>query len=229
MFTGVLNLIQPVSLDGDVYRLLFPNTIFIYLLFLVMDKVQKISVWTEVGYNIFAEEGPDGIQVERLARILQLNKSGFYHYFGDLEIFFEELLKLHHSKADLFFAEIRDIKTIDPEYLCLLVKYKISNMFHMQLVRSRPNSSFYNAAKEIDEREDTYVRDLWSDYLGLNDRPDLAIRYFDIVRDMLYARLSSPDFNYPFLHKVMTEAKTVMLRISRNRELESDQLTFPNF
>src|SRR5688500_11665978 len=125
-----------------------------------MDKVQKIAVWTEVGYNIFAEEGLDGIQVERLARILQLNKSGFYHYFGDLEIFFEELVKLHYAKAEIFFAELRDIKTIDPEYLCLLVKHKISNMFHMQLIRSPQDSSFYNAAKKLDEREDTLLRDL---------------------------------------------------------------------
>jgi AcrR family transcriptional regulator len=194
-----------------------------------MDKAQKISVWTEVGYTIFAEEGRDGIQVERLARILQLNKSGFYHYFGDLEIFFEELLKLHSAKADIFFAELQDIKTIDPEYLCLLVKYKISNMFHMQLIRSPQGSSFYNAAKKLDDREDDLLSDLWSDYLGLNERPDLAIRYFDVVRDMFYARLGLQNFNYPFLHNLMTEAKTVMQQITENRELESDESSLPGF
>jgi AcrR family transcriptional regulator len=194
-----------------------------------MDKSQKISVWTEAGYRIFAEEGLDGIQVERLARILQLNKSGFYHYFGDLEIFFEELLKLHVTKADLYFSEIRNVKSIDPEYLCLLIKHKISNMFHLQLIRSPHNSSFYNTAKKIDEREDILLRDLWSDYLDLNERPDLAIRYFDVVRDMFYARVSFQNFNYAFLHNLVTEAKTVMQQIAENRELESDQSLFPSF
>ena len=52
-----------------------------------MEKHKNSSVWTEEGYRLFAKEGLDGIQVERLARILSLNKSGFYHYFGDLEGF----------------------------------------------------------------------------------------------------------------------------------------------
>jgi AcrR family transcriptional regulator len=50
-----------------------------------MEKAKNSSAWTEVGYALFAEEGLDGIQVERLARILKLNKSGFYHYFRDLD------------------------------------------------------------------------------------------------------------------------------------------------
>ena len=63
-----------------------------------MEKAKNSSVWTEVGYNLFAEEGIEGIQVERLARILQLNKSGFYHYFGDIDGYCEELINLHKKK-----------------------------------------------------------------------------------------------------------------------------------
>ena len=32
----------------------------------IMEKAKNLSVWTEVGYTLFAEEGMDGIQVERL-------------------------------------------------------------------------------------------------------------------------------------------------------------------
>jgi AcrR family transcriptional regulator len=60
-----------------------------------MEKVKNSLLWTEEGYNIFAKEGLDAIQVERLARILHLNKSGFYHYFGDLEGYCVELIKMH--------------------------------------------------------------------------------------------------------------------------------------
>lgn len=67
-----------------------------------MGKTNNASVWTEGGYKIFANEGTEGIQVERLARILNLNNSGFYHYFGDLKSFIDELLKLHEKKADFF-------------------------------------------------------------------------------------------------------------------------------
>ena len=64
----------------------------------IMEKAKNLSVWTEAGYKLFAEEGLEGIQVERLARILQLNKSGFYHYFGDLDGYCEELIKLQKEK-----------------------------------------------------------------------------------------------------------------------------------
>ena len=66
--------------------------------------------WLEVGYSLFAAEGPDGIQIERMARILQLNKSGFYHYFGDLEGYHHELLRLHRLKTESYFKEITGIK-----------------------------------------------------------------------------------------------------------------------
>jgi len=192
----------------------------------VMDKLKKASVWTEAGYDLFAAEGLEGIQIERLARILQLNKSGFYHYFGDLEIFCQELLKLHEKKATVYFSEIREIKSIDPEYLCVIVKYKTEFMFHRQLLLCPNHSSFYNAAKKLDGLADIFLRDLWSDYLGLSEHPDLAVRYFDIVRDMFFARINFKNFNYPFLHNLITEAKMVMQQIAEVNKLKADESVF---
>jgi AcrR family transcriptional regulator len=191
-----------------------------------MDRAKKAAIWTEVGYDLFAAEGLDGIQIERLARILQLNKSGFYHYFGDLDAFCQELLTLHNTKANLYFSEIQNVKSIDPEYLCLLVKYKTPLMFQLQLIRSPHNSLFYNAAKKLDGRTDVLLRDLWSDYLGLTEHPDLAVSYFNIVRDMFYARLSFQNCNYSFLHSLITEAKTVMRQIVGNKQIETDKSVF---
>src|SRR5687768_4221977 len=150
-----------------------------------MDKAKNLSVWTEAGYDLFAAEGMDGIQVERLARILQLNKSGFYHYFGDLDGYCEELIKLHKKKADLFLADVSTVKSIDPDYLQLLVKYQTGVMFHLQLIRSKDNPLFYKTAEKIDQQEEILLGELWSDYLGIHNHPTLAIRYFGIVRDML--------------------------------------------
>ena len=191
-----------------------------------MVRAKKAAIWTEVGYGLFAEEGLDGIQVERLARILQLNKSGFYHYFGDLDGFCQELLTLHDMKANLYFSEIQNVKSIDPEYLCLLVKYKIPLMFQLQLIRSPNNASFYNAAKKLDGLTDILLRDLWSDYLGLAEHPDLAVSYFNIVRDMFYTRVSFQNFNYPFLRSLITEAKTVMRQIAENKQIYRNKSVF---
>ena len=191
-----------------------------------MEKAKNSSIWTEAGYDLFAEEGIEGIQVERLARILNLNKSGFYHYFGDLDGYCEELIKLHKRKADVYLADVANVKSIDPDYLMVLVQHKVPCMFHLQLIRSTGNLLFYKTAEQIDQQEDVLVGEMWSDYLGIHDHPMLAIRYFNIVRDMLYARVSFKNFDYHLLRKLVAEAKAVMQQMIDAKELETDESVF---
>lgn len=181
-----------------------------------MEKTRNSSLWIEEGYNLFAKEGLEGIQVERLARILQLNKSGFYHYFGDLEVYCAELLCMHEKKADVYLSEIKRIKTIDPEYLLMISKHKVSILFQMQLIRNK-NPTFYKIAETIDQNENVILRKVWSDYIGFQNNPDLAIRYFNIVRDMFYTRMSFQNLHYPFLHNLMTEAKDLIQQIAEQQ------------
>jgi len=48
--------------------------------------------WIENGYKAFAYEGPTSFKVERLAKATNKNKSSFYHFFGDMEVFTNKLL-----------------------------------------------------------------------------------------------------------------------------------------
>lgn len=180
-----------------------------------MKKDSNSSVWAEEGYTLFAKEGIEGVQIERLARILKLNKSGFYHYFGDLNGFCEQLLILHEKKAECYLADAREVTTIDPGYLQLIIDYKIPIMFQIQLIRNKNIQAFKRVAETIDQKEDVVLQDLWTDYIGFHDNPDLAIRYFNIVRDMLYTRLNLQNINYPFLHSMMNEARELMQQIIR--------------
>src|SRR5688572_17997856 len=191
-----------------------------------MEKAKNSSIWTEAGYDLFAAEGIEGIQVERLARILNLNKSGFYHYFGDLVGYCEELIELHKRKADLFLADVAKVKSIDPDYLMVLVHHKNPCMFHLQLIRSKNNPLFYKTAEQIDQQEEVLVGELWSEYLGIQDHPTLAMRYFNIVRDMLYARINFRNFDYHTLHKLIGEAKAVMQQMTDAKELETGESVF---
>jgi AcrR family transcriptional regulator len=188
-----------------------------------MEKAKNSSIWTEAGYDLFAEEGLEGIQVERLARILHLNKSGFYHYFGDLEGYCDELIRLHERNAASYMDDLIRIRSIDPDYLNLLVKYKTGIMFHLKLIRSKDNQLFYKTAEKIDQEEESLLRDLWSDYLGIHDNPSLAVRYFSIVRDVLYTRLSFANLNYSFLHGLMGEAKAIMQQMADAKELRAGE------
>ena len=69
---------------------------------------ETINRWIEAGYEIFAHEGPEGVQIEKLARKVGLNKSGFYHYFSDRDVFFTRLLEYHYQLNEQCFKELSE-------------------------------------------------------------------------------------------------------------------------
>jgi len=175
---------------------------------------KNLDTWIEAGYKLYAEEGLAGIQIERLARMLQLNKSSFYHYFGDLEGFRTELINLHKKRTDDFFQEFKQINTIDPDYFHLIVRYKVEVMFQMQILRGKHDESFYQIAQQIGKVQEAVFQKLWSDYLGLQECPHLAVRYFTIIRDVFYARITFEQLDYDYLKKLMSEAKAIMQQLT---------------
>jgi AcrR family transcriptional regulator len=187
-----------------------------------MEKHKNSAGWTEAGYNLFAREGLEGIQVERLARILQLNKSGFYHYFGDLEGFCMELLELHKKKINTFVEEVYGIKKLDPEYLHLVISHAQAVMFQVQLIRTPNNHFLYAATELIDQKVQGAIRELWCDYLDIPRDSDLGIRYYAMVRDVFYTRISFQNLNYTFLHNMIAEAKSIMDEIGDRRAIEAN-------
>ena len=176
----------------------------------------KNQLWTEEGYKLFAEEGLDGLQVERLARILGLNKSGFYYYFADLEGYCTELLSLHQSKISEFLRDVRQIKTFDPEYLQLLMKHATTVMFQVQLTRHKSRPAFYEASEIVDQRVNLAVRALWSEYMDDPGHSDLSIRYYYIIRDMIYTRISFRKLEYDFLRSMVSEARALFIEIRQH-------------
>jgi AcrR family transcriptional regulator len=188
-----------------------------------MEKHKNSGVWTEVGYDLFAHEGWQGIHVERLARITQLNKSGFYHYFGDLDGFAMELINLHKRNINIFLQEIRETKNLDPDYFVLLVKHAATIMFQIHLTRDKGHHSFHEVSEKVDQWINLGVRQLWLDFMGTHINGDLAMRYYYIVRDMFYTRASFQNLNYQFLKITVTEAKAIMIKIASCKTLESTE------
>lgn len=191
-----------------------------------MERRNNLSAWAEQGYALFAEEGLNGIQVERLARILQRNKSGFYHYFGDLDIFYLELLALHQKKALVYMDDLRCIQRIDPEYFEAVLRHKATVIFQSQLVRTSEPIAM-KVAEIVDKDVASVLSNTWTEYLGFLDSPSLAMLYFAIVRDMCYARMNSRNISSVFLRCLITEAKVVMQRMAA-RDIGIDSNSNPS-
>jgi AcrR family transcriptional regulator len=190
-----------------------------------MKKINTYILWLEVGYDLFGLEGIDGIQVERLSRILQLNKSSFYHYFGTQENYLEELMKYHLKLADQIKLEIKEANTFDPDFLMLMVEHKDYFKVQMQLLLNKRSVLFLQTFTAAAEK---YVEDiiiLWAAFLEIHHCPDFVQKYYYMTRSMFFTQVTSKNINYPFLKKLALESKSLAwTMINENKLMENEHL-----
>ena len=55
--------------------------------------IAKKEDWIRLGYRLFSEQGAAGIVVEKMAKLLKVNKSSFYWHFKTRKEFIEQLAR----------------------------------------------------------------------------------------------------------------------------------------
>lgn len=53
------------------------------------------QTWIKMGYEHFAFYGPQNLSINKISKEIGSPRASFYHYFGDIDIFTEELLNMH--------------------------------------------------------------------------------------------------------------------------------------
>ncbi len=175
--------------------------------------------WIETGYSLFCEEGHEGIQIERLSRMTGLNKSGFYHYFGDFEGFFEALMEEHHSRMNQIALVLPTLTSYDPDFLNLIVANKVCFCFHIQLARNKRIRIFEETLLSANTKLDKTASELFAKELGLSEVA--AERYHEMVRDIFFTRAEHKILTYDFLHTLLQEVKETASLINQSPLPES--------
>jgi AcrR family transcriptional regulator len=185
-------------------------------------STSKIETWIKAGYELLGTEGLEGIKVERLARALNLNKSGYYHYFGTMEEFLKSLLQYHVHLAGEVAAEIARCETIDPDLLLLMVRRKSFFLVESQLlVKSR----LAHTVHVVDEAGKIITNELLPLWHRNNDAaPDAAcaLAYLNIIRHFIYARIDADHVTYEFLHDLAVETQTTFEKVTTERHVSHD-------
>ena len=117
-----------------------------------------------------------------------------------------------------------EIKNLTPDYLLLLVKHTSTVLFQVQITRNKDQYSFYEASEDVDRRLSLGVRHLWLAYLGSHTNSELAMRYFDFVRDTFYTRVSVRNFNFQFLHNLINDAKILIDQVNERVSAKASQI-----
>ena len=169
---------------------------------------EKTSVkWIETGYSLFAHDGLEGIHIEKIARALDLNKSSFYHFFGTLEVFHEQLVLHHYNMIDLAMKDGEGAQSLDPD-TSQDGNHKVALWTGTLPTQSIPFfQSLFARHKKIENRIL-----LWKASWRF-DNDSFSLLCLSFVRDTFYSRVSFETFNYHFLHELAAEAKKVVDKI----------------
>ena len=168
--------------------------------------------WIELGYELFSEEGHEGLQVERLARILKKNKSGYYHYFGDKDAFLMALMAEHQERAHAYAEQIKLIQDFDPEYIQLMVQNKTAILFQMQLVKNREIKNFIDTALKVNEFIVPVISPVFGKYLGVS--AEEASKFWVLLRDSFYSRVTLKSFSAEWISAFTAELRNVLYQVS---------------
>lgn len=178
-----------------------------------MSELQQS--WIDVGYAIFAGEGPNALKVEVLARQVNKSKSSFYHHFVDMEIFVEHLLKHHLNRSAIISEEERQCQNVIPELLEVLIRNKQDLLFNRQLRIHRNVPAFQACFQKASEEVGGAIAGIWAEALGLQDHSHLAQMVLKLSLENFYLQITAENLNYDWLEQYMRELQS-MIRELKN-------------
>jgi AcrR family transcriptional regulator len=161
--------------------------------------------WIMAGYELFAKGGPAGLKIEVMAGKVKKSKSSFYHHFSDLEVFMEELLTYHLTRAEAIADRERECKCLVPDLLNVLVESKPDLLFNRQLRIHRDNPAFKKCFEQSNKEASEAIMGLWVTELGLQENKNLARILFFLVMDNFYLQISEKSLTYEWLLNYFAE------------------------
>lgn len=177
-----------------------------------MAKTDK-SVWLQHGYRLFAENGPPGLKVEILARMVGKSKSSFYHYFSDLEAFVALLLKMHIQRATEMAEAIDLAQKHKSDFVSVVLNFKEDILFHRQLRFNRHLSEYFNCLTEAHSIIETPSVNILALNNGLADHKSVVRLYFQFVLENFLFRVASPSIDAEWINGFCLEVSQLLKAI----------------
>ncbi len=173
-----------------------------------MEKL--IEPWLRAGYEIFSQEGPAGLKVERMARVVGKSKSSFYHHFADLEIYTSFLLEYHMKQVDILFEKEKACQRVVPDLLEILVEHKLDLLFNRQLRVHRSVPAFQKCFEKTNQLSVESIVEIWAEALGLEHESYLAQMVLVLTMENFYLQITEETLTYEWLENYMYQLKNMV-------------------
>jgi AcrR family transcriptional regulator len=178
--------------------------------------------WLEAGYRHFAEYGPDNLSINKLSKELNSSRASFYHYFGDMDVFIDELLAMHWKIALDFNRQGKaECNQLFPDLYNILAEHPIPLKFSIQLFRHR-NTPAYNFLfiKTYESSAMSFVLKLFSREYKLEQPESELLKLWLTVGETWYSRLTLEDLSATTLQENAEEILNTVVRFAGSRLYE---------
>jgi AcrR family transcriptional regulator len=173
-------------------------------------KGKKKYEWIEKGYQMVSALGFAEVKVESIARLLNKNKSSFYHYFGDWEVFEEALLDHHINLAKQFAADANSCQNIIPDLVNLFIDHKTDIFFHKQLRINREKAQFKKCFESVYSMFEEAIAERWTSFMKLEDQAYLATKILNLLSENFLLQITDENFTSSWLEDYLLEASKLM-------------------
>lgn len=174
------------------------------------------EVWITEAYQTVALEGFERLSVELLARKVGKNKSSFYHYFGDMELFEKTLLDYHLEATKHFAAEITACERLNPDVLNLMIQLKTDLFFHKQLRINREKPTCRACFEKSYQVFQEAIFDKWITFLGLTHQKFFGEALLNLASENFLLRITQSNLTFDWLIGYVSEFAEMMNKIHKN-------------
>lgn len=173
--------------------------------------------WILAAYALFAKGGPDALKVEVIARQVGKNKSSFYHYFANLDIFTDHLLDYHLERTKIIADKERQCKNVDPELIEVIIEVKQDLLFNRQLRIHRDNPKYCTCLQQAGHEVRGAILGIWADALNLNHQTYLAELVLNLSLENFYLQITEETLNYNWLSNYIRDLQTMVRAFQQNK------------
>lgn len=174
-----------------------------------------LQSWIKEAYAVFAKEGPRGLQVEQLARLVGKSKSSFYHHFVDVENFTQLLLDYHYERSEWIAEQEQQCANVIPELLEFILTIKTDLLFNRQLRIHRQQPHFSQCFEATNKLVGEAIVGLWAKELGLTHNTKLANMVLMLSLENFYLQITEETLNYPWLEGYVLQLKKMVQEFDR--------------
>ncbi len=170
--------------------------------------------WINIGYELFSQQGPKGLKVAVLSKLVNKNKSSFYHHFADIEVFTAFLLVHHLERTKEIAIRAKACEKMVPDMLHLLVNIKQDLLFNRQLRINRQLPEFKSCFEKANKIVENAFIKIWSEALGLDEKENLAQIVLNLTVENFYLQITAETLCYDWILNYFNEI-LLMVKVLR--------------